>query len=327
MSQVLVFTEFVNGQSGPTLKKSALELLSAARKSGLKIQALALGSGAKSLVDALGKEGVDEVIVGDNAAFDKYNPELFTDVVATALGDKKPGIVLASSSMLARDLFPRVAARLGTGVTSDCTELEISGAGELKVRRPLYSGKCTAEVAFENSSTKIVLMRPNQLIVTPATATKTPEISEIAAPAKDLKTLVKEIVKGTSGKLDLTEANIIVAGGRGLKDAAGFKILEELADVLGATVGASRAVVDAGWVPHTIQVGQTGKTVAPTLYIACGVSGAIQHLAGMTGSKVIVAINKDAGAPIFQKATYGLVGDVFEIVPLLTAEFKKLLHH
>jgi electron transfer flavoprotein alpha subunit len=321
MSQILVFTEFANGQ----LKKGALELLSAARKSGMKIQALALGSGAKGLADALGKEGVDEAYLGDNEAFDKYNPELFTETVASVLQAKMPAVVLASSTMLARDLFPRVAAKLNTGVASDCTELEISGSGDVKARRPMYAGKCTAEVAFENSPIKMVLMRPNQLAVVASAAAKTPAVEEVAAPAKDLRTLIKEVAKGTSGKLDLTEANIIVSGGRGMKEPANFKMLEDLADVLGATVGASRAVVDAGWVPHGMQVGQTGKTVAPSLYIACGISGAIQHLAGMSGSKVIVAINKDANAPIFQKATYGIVGDATEVVPLLTEEFKKLL--
>lgn len=322
MAHVLVFTEFAGGQ----LKKGSLELLSAARKSGLKIQAIALGSGARGIVGPLGQEGVDEVIVGDAAAFDSYNPEIFASVICEILGAKKPSVVLATSNMLGRDLFPRVAARLNTGVVSDCTELEISSSGDVKTRRPMYAGKCTAEVGFENSAMKIVLMRPNQLAVSPSSAPKSPIVDEIAAPAQsDLRTLVKDVVKGSSGKLDLTEANIIVAGGRGLKEPANFKMLEELADVLGATVGASRAVVDAGWVPHTMQVGQTGKTVAPSLYIACGISGAIQHLAGMSGSKVIVAINKDANAPIFQKATYGIVGDVFEVIPLLTQEFKKLL--
>lgn len=323
MSTVLVFTEFANGQ----LKKGALELLSAARKSGLKVQALALGSGSKALVDQLGKEGVDEVFVADNAALDTYNPELFSDVVSTFLAAKKPAVVLASSTMLARDLFPRVAAHMGVGVASDCTELEVTSSGDVKARRPMYAGKCTAEAAFENSSTKIVLMRPNQLMVTPSAGAKTPVVEDVTVAAKDLTTIIKEVVKGTSNKLDLTEANIIVSGGRGMKEAANFKMLEELADVLGATVGASRAVVDAGWVPHTMQVGQTGKTVAPTLYIAAGISGAIQHLAGMSGSKVIVAINKDANAPIFQKATYGIVGDVFEVLPKLTEEFRKLLAH
>jgi electron transfer flavoprotein alpha subunit len=322
MAHILVFTEFTDGQ----LKKGALELLTVARNSGLKVQALALGSGAKTLIDQLGQFGVDEAILGDDASFDKYNPELFTNVVAEVLRTKQPTVVLATSTMLGRDLFPRVAARLNTGVASDCSELEISSAGELKVRRQLYTSKVSAEVAFENCATKIVLMRPNQLPVLPAETKKATAVEELKPQTVDLKTLIKEVVKGTSGKLDLTEANIIVAGGRGMKDADGFKLLEELANTLGATVGASRAVVDAGWVPHSMQVGQTGKTVAPTLYIACGVSGAIQHLAGMTGSKVIVAINKDGNAPIFQKATYGIVGDVFEIVPLLNQEFKKLLH-
>ncbi len=322
MSTILVFSEFANGK----LKKGTLELLTAARKSGLKIQALVLGAGAKGVVGQLGENGVDEALVADNAAFDKYNPELFTLTVSQALQSKKPAIVLATSNMLARDLFPRVAARLGTGVTSDCTELTMNGA-DVTARRPMYAGKCTAEVVFENSPMKIILMRPNQLPVTAAAAAKSPTVEELQAPSQNLRTLIKEVVKGTSEKLDLTEANVIVSGGRGLKEAANFKILNELADVLGATVGASRAVVDAGWVPHGMQVGQTGKTVAPTLYIACGISGAIQHLAGMSGSKVIVAINKDANAPIFQKATYGIVGDALEIVPLLTQEFKKLLHH
>ena len=323
MANVLVFTEFANGQ----LKKGSLELLSAARKSGMRVQAIALGGGAKNLKDTLGKEGVDEAFLGDHSIFDQYNPEVFLDAVSRVLESKKPAVVLASSTNLARDLFPRVAAKLGIGTISDCTELTLSSSGDVKTRRPMYSGKCTAEVEFENSPMKIVLMRPNQLTVEASTAAKSPSVEEISPPAKDLRTVVKEVVRGASSKLDLTEANIIVAGGRGMKDPESFKILEGLADVLGATLGASRAVVDAGWVPHNMQVGQTGKTVAPTLYIACGISGAIQHLAGMSGSKVIVAINKDTNAPIFQRATYGIVGDVFEVVPVLTQEFKKLLQH
>jgi electron transfer flavoprotein alpha subunit len=219
-----------------------------------------------------------------------------------------------------------LAARLKTGVASDCTELAISG-DTVTAKKPMYSGKCLVTVNFENSPIKIVLMRANQLPVAAADTGKNAVVTEHTLAKPDLKTVIKEIVKGTSEKLDLTEANIIVSGGRGLKEAANFKMLNELADVLGATVGASRAVVDAGWVPHGMQVGQTGKTVAPSLYIAVGISGAIQHLAGMSGSKVIVAINNDPNAPIFQKATYGIVGDAFDVVPKLTEEFKKALHH
>ena len=321
MSSVMVFAEFSKGQ----LKKSALELLSAAQSSGQKIQAVVLGSGAKSMVAALGDLGVDEVFLADSAQVDQYNSELFLQIFTGLFEAQMPAVFLASSNMLGRDLFPRVAARMKTGIASDCTELNLSG-GQVSARRPMYAGKCTVDVSFPNSPIKMILMRPNQLPILNSATKKTATVKEILVSTNDLRTLIKNIVKGTSEKLDLTEANIIVSGGRGLKEAANFKILEDLAEVLGATVGASRAVVDAGWVPHGMQVGQTGKTVAPSLYIACGISGAIQHLAGMSGSKVIVAINKDAAAPIFQKATYGLVGDALEIVPLLTQEFKKILH-
>lgn len=319
VSKVLVFAEISNGK----IKKGALELLTAARSASLSTQVVLLGTGAKAAAGTMGGWGVTEAFVGDNAAFDQYNPEIFAESVAGIIKDSGADTVLASSSLLARDLFPRVAARLGTAAVSDCTELALGGG--LKVRRPMYSGKCSAEVSFLAAGPKIVLMRANQLPVGEPSGAGQVAIKDVPAPATSgLKTLIKEVLKGASGKLDLTEANIIVSGGRGLKEAANFKLIETLADSCGATVGASRAIVDAGWVSHSMQVGQTGKTVAPSLYIAVGISGAIQHLAGMSGSRVIVAINKDANAPIFQKATYGIVGDLFEIVPLLTAEFKAL---
>lgn len=321
MSKILVFSEFTNGK----VKKGALELLSAAKDSGMDVAALALGPGAKGVAAELGRYGAKTVFVNEDASLTNYNPEAYTDMLAKAAEAFSPSYILASSSMLGRDLFPRVGARLNTAVTSDCTSLKFEG-GKAVVRRPLYAGKCSAEVKFENSKTPIILMRANQLPVKEAGAGAQAAVQELPAPTKDLKTLIKEVVKGSSEKLDLTEANIIVAGGRGMKGPEHFKLLEDLAETLGATVGASRAVVDAGWVSHSMQVGQTGKTVAPTLYIACGISGAIQHLAGMSGSRVIVAINKDPDAPIFQKATYGIVGDVFDVLPKLNEEFKKLLH-
>lgn len=321
-AKVLVFAEIAGGK----IKKGALELLTAARAANLTTQVLVLGSGSKAAAATLGGWNVTAAFAGDNAAFDQYNPEVFAETVAGVIKDSGAETVLASSSLLARDLFPRVAARLSTAAVSDCTELDMAGGG-LKVRRPMYSGKCSAEVSFVAGAPKIVLMRANQLPVGEAQGAGQVAIKDVPTPStSNLKTLIKEVLKGASGKLDLTEANIIVSGGRGLKEAANFKLIEDLAESCGATVGASRAIVDAGWVSHSMQVGQTGKTVAPSLYIAVGISGAIQHLAGMSGSRTIVAINKDANAPIFQKATYGIVGDLFEIVPALTQEFKALHH-
>ncbi|WP_374076563.1 electron transfer flavoprotein subunit alpha/FixB family protein [Bdellovibrio bacteriovorus] len=322
MGKVLVFAEQTNGK----LKRSSMELLQVAAKSGNTVVAVVFGSHAGDVTAAAGHNGANEVHVVKDASLDSYNPELFTANMAAVIEKVQPSILLASASSTGKDLFPRVAARLGAGIASDCTELNISG-DSVTATKPMYSGKCFAKANFENTNLKIVLMRANQLPVAAADASKSANVVEQAVVKPDLKTLIKEIVKGTSEKLDLTEANIIVSGGRGLKEAANFKMLNDLADVLNATVGASRAVVDAGWVGHGMQVGQTGKTVAPSLYIAVGISGAIQHLAGMSGSKVIVAINNDANAPIFQKATYGIVGDAFEIVPKLTEEFKKALHH
>lgn len=322
MGKILVFTENTNGQ----LKRSSVELLSVAKKSGNTVVGLAVGSHAQTTAKEIAHYGASEVHTLTDALFDKYNPELFSTDLGELIKGIQPQIILASASSLGRDLFPRIAAALGAGIASDCISLTISGDTVTAVK-PMYSGKCFSTVSFENCSTKIVLMRANQLPVEAPDTSKTASVVNHSSKSQDLKTLIKDIVKGTTEKLDLTEANIIVSGGRGLKDAANFKLLHDLADTLGATVGASRAVVDAGWVSHSMQVGQTGKTVAPSLYIAVGISGAIQHLAGMSGSKVVVAINNDPNAPIFQKSTYGIVGDAIEILPKLSEEFKKVLHH
>jgi len=321
MSKVLIFTEHQNG----TLKRSALELLSFAAKESLDISALVIGSDSTSVIADLGKWGATHVYQLSDNQFNQYNPQLFEQAFTEAIKISKPDLILASCSSLGKDLFPRLSAHLNFSCASDCTNLLINN-GKIIATKPLYSGKCFADVLFE--STPVILMRANQLpVIDKPNKNNVPTISVISTPPMDLKTLIKNIVKGTSQKLDLTEANIIVSGGRGFKGPENFKLLNDLADVLGATVGASRAVVDAGWVPHEIQVGQTGKTVAPTLYIAAGISGAIQHLAGMSGSKVIVAINNDPNAPIMQKATYGIVGDLFEVLPQLTEEFKRVLRH
>lgn len=320
MASVLVFCEHNEGK----LKKGSLELLHAAKNSGRAVHAVLLGADAKDLASHPGQHGATTTWLCADDQLSRYNPELFTAAVCQAIKDSGADVVLASSSILARDLFPRVGARLDSGVASDCTVLKLT-SDSLKARRPLYAGKCMADVEFVNSPIKIVLLRANQLPVGQADAGASSTIKDFSLPPADVKTTVQSVTKGSVGKVDLTEANVIVSGGRGIKGPEHFKLLEDLAETIHGTVGASRAVADAGWVPHSMQVGQTGKTVAPTLYVACGISGAIQHLAGMSGSKVIVAINKDPEAPIFQKATYGLVGDLFEIVPRLTEEFRQLL--
>lgn len=321
MSKVLVYCEFQNEK----IKKGSLELLSAAKKSGLEVTALLLGPGANAVANQAGHYGAKTVHVCDAPELEKYNPLLFANTVTPVLKNSGAQFFLASSSMLAKDLFPRVAARLETGIASDCTDLTFE-EGQLSVKKPLYAGKCKAKVNFHSSSISMVLMRPNQLPISDADTSLTADIQSV--PVGDHMDSISsvEVKAGDSNKIDLTEANIVVSGGRGLKEAKNFELLDQLAEALNASVGASRAVADAGWVPHSLQVGQTGKTVAPSLYIACGISGAIQHLAGMSGSKVIVAINQDKDAPIFTKSNYGIVGDLFDVVPKLTEEFKKALN-
>lgn len=319
MSKILVFCEHNNGD----IKKPSLELIGAALESGAEVSACALGSQSKKAVESLGAYGIKKASYSEDDSLKNYNSELFTNTISNLITSEGADVILASGSSLARDMFPRVASRLEAAFASDCVEVNLKG--EVSARKPLYSGKCTAKVSFQNAKIKIVLMRANQLPVPKPSGSGAPTLNAIKVDPTNLRTIVKEVVRGTSTKLDLSEASVIVSGGRGMKGPEHFKLLHDLAEVLGATVGASRAVVDAGWVPHSMQVGQTGKTVAPNLYIACGISGAIQHLAGMSSSKVIVAINKDPEAPIFKKATYGIVGDVFEVIPKLTEEFKKLL--
>ena len=233
-----------------------------------------------------------------------------------------PAVVLFGTTAMGKDLAPRVAAKLGVGLASDCTKVEVEG-GKLVATRPIYSGKCYVKVEFAGSPA-MAAIRPNTYPVA-AEGGGSAEVANVDPGVSAPKAKVTKVVKSGEGKIELTEAEKIVSGGRGMKDKANFKILEDLAAVIGAAVGASRAAVDSGYAPVEIQVGQTGKVVNPTLYMAFGISGAIQHLAGMRTSKVIVAVNKDPEAPIFQKADYGIVDDLFKVVPVMTEEFKKLL--
>jgi electron transfer flavoprotein alpha subunit len=312
-------------QRDGALRKVSFELASAARKladqTGDEVSAILLGSGIESLAAELGKFGVDKVFVGDNAALEPYVTEAHAQVVAKILKDNDASIALFGASVQGKDLSARVAAKLAGGLATDCTDVKIDG-GKLVAIRPMYAGKCFGEVAF-NTTPAMASLRPN--VFAAVENAKAAAVTKVDVAVDGIKSKVLEVQKDTSGKVDLTEANIIVSGGRGMKGPDEYKILEELADVLKGTVGASRAAVDAGWRPQKDQVGQTGKVVSPNLYIACGISGAIQHLAGMSSSKCIVAINKDAEAPIFTKADFGVVDDLFKVVPELTTACKKLV--
>ncbi len=309
------------------LRKISLELASTARKladqTGDEVSAILLGSGIEKLAPELGKYGVDKVFVGDNAALEPYVTEAHAAVTAKIIKDNDPAIVLFGASVQGKDLSARVAAKLATGLATDCTDVKIDG-GKMVCTRPMYAGKCFGEVVI-NANPQIASLRPNVFPAAEKAKAGTVTKVDAAIDAASIKSKVLEVQKDTSGKVDLTEANVIVSGGRGMKGPEGFAILEELAAVLKGTVGASRAAVDAGWREQKDQVGQTGKVVSPNLYVACGISGAIQHLAGMSSSKCIVAINKDAEAPIFTKADYGVVDDLFKVVPDLTGACKKLV--
>ncbi|HLZ19815.1 MAG TPA: electron transfer flavoprotein subunit alpha/FixB family protein [Smithellaceae bacterium] len=312
-------------QRDGALRKISFELASTARKladqTGDEVSAILLGSGVEGLAAELGKYGVDKVFVGDNAAMEPYVTEAHAAVVAKIVKENDPAILFLGASVQGKDLSARVAAKLATGLATDCTDVKLDG-GKLVAIRPMYAGKCFGEIV-SNATPAMASLRPN--VFPAAEVAKAAAVVKVDAAVEAQKSKVLEVQKDTSGKVDLTEANVIVSGGRGMKGPEGFPILEELADVLKGTVGASRAAVDAGWRPQKDQVGQTGKVVSPNLYIACGISGAIQHLAGMSSSKCIVAINKDPEAPIFTKADYGVVDDLFKVVPELTAVCKKLV--
>ncbi len=314
-------------QRDGALRKISLELASTARKladqSGDEVSAILLGSGIEGLAVELGKYGVDKVFVGDNAALEPYVTEAHAEVVAKIVKENDPSILLLGASVQGKDLSSRVAAKLATGLATDCTDVKIDG-GKMVATRPMYAGKCYGEVVVA-ANPQMASLRPNVFPAAENAKAGAVVKVDVAIDAASIKSKVLEVQKDSSGKVDLTEATVIVSGGRGMKGPEGFAILDELADVLKGTVGASRAAVDAGWKAQKDQVGQTGKVVSPNLYIACGISGAIQHLAGMSSSKCIVAINKDAEAPIFTKADYGVVDDLFKVIPELTAVCKKLV--
>ncbi len=323
-TKVLVFCEVQRGR----FKKGSLEALSEAKRivgkaGGGSVVAVAVGNGVGDIAGELKAYGPDRVIVCAPDWLEGYNGEAHGRIVAEIAKSEAPTAILVTATLDGKDLAPRVAAALGVTIATDCTAIDSDGDGRLSVVRPVYAGKAYATIKIADTP-QVVSLRPNSVPVAEAEGAAAVETVEPSFGAGDLRYTVKAVNAAKTEKADLTEADRVVSGGRGLKGPEHFSILEELAETIGATVGASRAVVDAGWRPHADQIGQTGKTIAPTLYLGFGISGAIQHLAGMSTSKCIVAVNKDPEAPIFKAADYGIVGDLFEVVPALTEELKKL---
>ncbi|PWA12297.1 electron transfer flavoprotein subunit alpha [Pueribacillus theae] len=319
--KVLVLGEAREGE----LRNVSFEAIAAGKDvaAGGEVVGVIFGENVTELGNEMITYGADRVIVVNNEKLKNYTPDGYSQALLQVIENESPeGIVMGHTS-IGKDLSPKIAAKLEAGLISDATGVEADGDDVVFVR-PIYSGK-----AFEKKKVKegtvIATVRPNNIKPLEKDESRSGEVSELDVDIKDLRTIIKDIVRKTSTGVDLSEANIIVSGGRGVKSAEGFEPLKELADVLGAAVGASRGACDAGYCDYSLQIGQTGKVVTPDLYIACGISGAIQHLAGMSNSKVIVAINKDPEANIFSVADYGIVGDLFEVVPLLTEEFKKVL--
>jgi len=320
MATIVTYAEHRDGK----LRRPSLEAVSEARRLAAALKAavhtVLVGSGVDGLASELGAHGADAVHVFDQAELGAYATEPYARAVAQVVAAEQPAVVLVPFTAMGRDLAPRVAARVGAGLASDCVALTVKD-GRLEARRPMYAGKAYATVRWEGGP-QMATLRPNVFPVGAADAARKVEVKKETVDTS-ARAKVTAVHAAASGKVELTEAQIVVSGGRGLKGPENFHLVESLAAAMGAAVGASRAVVDAGWVDHQYQVGQTGKTVSPTLYVACGISGAIQHLAGMSSSKYIVAINKDADAPIFKVANYGLVGDLFELLPKLTEAAKR----
>lgn len=323
MSKILAFVESRENKIKNSGFETASTALKLANEIGADIEVLLIGSNVSSVAAELGSYGIKKVVLVEDAKLEKYSTTAYTKVLSETAKLRGADVIILSASAMGKDISPRVSAKLEAGLVADCTEIKAEG-GNITATRPVYAGKAFIEVRV-TSPVKIFTLRPNvfKAVKIDGVTAETEKI-DIPLSETDFAVQVKEVLVSNE-KLDVTEADVVVSGGRGLKGPENFYLVEDLAKVLGGAAGASRAIVDAGWRPHSDQVGQTGKTVSPSLYIAVGISGAIQHLAGMSSSKCIVAINKDKDAPIFQIADYGIVADALEIMPALTEEFKKVL--
>ena len=318
MAGILVFVEQRNGD----IRQASLQAISEAhRQDGGDVAAVFVGSGIGDAAAGLGAYGAARVFLADDPNLALYSSEGYGEAVAKAVESAAPNAVFFAGTAMGRDLAPWVAAKLGTGALADVVALEKDG-DQFVARRPVYSGKAFATVDSAGSKPQVISLRPNVFAAEETGGSA--EVVALDGLSLAIRAVVKDLLDTGGGEIDVAEADIIVSGGRGLKGPENFALIRELAQALGGAVGASRAAVDAGWIAHKHQVGQTGKVVSPSLYVAAGISGAIQHLAGMSSSKIIVAVNKDPDAPIFKIADYGIVGDLFDVIPPMVEEVKKL---
>ncbi|MGD8453253.1 MAG: electron transfer flavoprotein subunit alpha/FixB family protein [Phycisphaerae bacterium] len=323
-NDILVFVEQRDDVAHPAALQCVTPARELAGKTGGKVVACVIGNAINNAADTVAATGVDRIICVSDPALATYSALRYRTALAAVMEQVQPRVVLMATTFLGRDLAPRVAVRCGAGVVPDAIEVQIGDGGAVDAKRPLYNGKASCHVAFAADRPAIISIRPNTYAAPTGGSGAARESVAYQAAAGDDRITVKEVVRAGGEVKDVTEADIIVAGGRALKNEENFGMLYELAKLLDGAVGASRAACDAGYQPHSRQVGLTGKTVTPKLYIAAGISGAIQHLAGMRGSKTIVAINTDPEAPILKVADYGIVADLFKVVPLLTEEVKQL---
>ena len=318
---VLVVAEQRQGQLKPQSLQAITKGRSLAAELGGRLSVLLIGKGIEGLAEECKQYGAQTVYLAEGDGLEHFASASYADAVVKAAADADPKVIVLAATVMGKELAPLSSAKLGCGLCTDVTAVEVEG-GALVVRKPIYAGKCFANFRSRKFPVAVSL-RPNVFSAAPADAPGAGEIKkvELAASVCDPKSV--ELIAAAGGELDVAEASVIVSGGRGIKGPENFGMIRELAGELGAAVGASRAVVDAGWIEHKHQVGQTGKTVSPNLYVAVGISGAIQHLAGMSSSKLIVAINKDADAPIFQHCDFGIIGDLFKVVPELLQAIKE----